>query len=125
MRSFQFMASHRTEFRDAIERREEVLPGVTVAGERVTSGFGQPVVSPPALAGALDPTAFDQAAIFEAVERRVQRSDVKADGPPRAVRNQLADFVAVPTAFFEQGEDEEFGASALQFAFELWRGHIS
>src|SRR5947209_5434011 len=80
---------------------------------------------PSALADALDPAPFDQPAVLEAIQGGVQRRDVKADGPARPRVDQLSDLVAVAPAFFEEGEDEELRAPALQLPFELLRGHIS
>src|SRR5262249_38215494 len=67
--------------RDPVERSEKILPDVALAGQRLAAGRRQLVVAAPALAGALDPAALDEAAVFETVERGIERRDVEADGP--------------------------------------------
>src|SRR4051812_2775963 len=109
------MASGGANLRDAVQRREEVVPDAALARERVPAGAGQLVVAPPALSLPLDPPAFDQAAILEAIERRIERGDVEVDGAVGALGNELADLVAVSAPLLEQREDQEFGAAALQF----------
>src|SRR5690349_14576154 len=111
--------------RDAIQRREKVLPDVALAGERLAPAPRELVIAAPALAGALDPAPFDQAAVLEAVQRRIERCDVEGDRPARAGGDQLSDLVAVALPLFQQRQDQQLRAAALQLPFELLHGHIS
>ena len=57
--------------------------------------IGITALTAPALTGALDPAAFDQPFVFEAIERRIQRRDVKTDGSLRSLADQPREIVAV------------------------------
>src|SRR5204863_7845830 len=109
----QAEGSRRPDLRDAVQRDEERVPHAALAGQCLATGAGELVIAAAALAGALDPAPFDPAAIFEAVERGVERRDVEADRPVRPLGDQLADVIAVPRPLFEQRQDQQFGAAAL------------
>src|SRR3954469_25967349 len=109
---------------DAVQRGVEALPHAALARERLPAGARQLVVAAAALPGPLDPAPFDQPAVLEAVQRRVERGDVEADGPLGTAGNQLADLVAMPLALFEQREDQELGAPPLQFVLEFVPRHL-
>ena len=110
--------------RDAIERHEEGLPDVALAGEHFLPGGGETVVAPAPLAGALHPAAFDEALVFEPIQRGIERRDVEADGAVGSFGDQPADLVSVPLALFEQGKDQHFRAAPLQLAFKEHRAHM-
>src|SRR4029077_12660966 len=54
------------------ERRDEPAPVFALIGEDAASGLGDAVVTAPALPGLLDPASLDPAAVFEAVEGRIE-----------------------------------------------------
>src|SRR4030095_10805646 len=115
--------------RHAIERRDEVSPDAALLREHLAACGGEPVVASAALPGFFDPAPVDQAFACEAVQRGVERGDVKRDGAIRAFVDQPADVVAVSILFFEEGEDHNFRAAAFQFALErcghdVWSHHI-
>src|SRR3989441_2627659 len=114
---------------DAIQRQEERVPRRTLCRERFSARAREAVVAPTPLSRTLDPAPVDQALVFKAIERRVQRRGVKGDGAVRPFFDQLADFVAVALAFVEQRQNEDFGAPPLQLALEqscrhMWRDYI-
>src|SRR3989442_6419458 len=114
---------------DAIQRQEERVPRRTLCRERFSARARQAIVAPTPLSRTLDPAPVDQALVFEAIERRIQRGSVKGDGAVRPFVDQLADFVAVALAFVEQRQNEDFGAPPLQLALEqscrhMWRDYI-
>jgi len=53
--------------------------------------------------------------MFESVEQRIERCDVKANRAARALLDEFADFVPVPWAGFDERKNEEFGTSFLPF----------
>src|SRR5450830_1577105 len=114
----------RPNLRHPVQRDEERVPDAALAGQRRAPGARELVVAAPALPGALDPAAFDQAAVLQPVQRGIQRGHVEADRAVRSLRDQLADLVAVTPALFEQRQDEQLRAPAIQLPFEGVGGHI-
>src|SRR5438876_695414 len=102
--------------RHAVQRVEERAPAPALGIEHFLARSREMVETPPAAAAALHPLARDQAAAFEAVERRIERGHVERDGAVRPLVDQLGDLVAVAIAFFEQREDEHRGAALPQVA---------
>src|SRR5215217_3929547 len=80
---------------DAADGFDELAPGVALRGEDFAPVGGQPVVAPAALAVALDPAPLNPPAPLKAVEQRVERGDVEAEEPARALLDEAADVVAV------------------------------
>ena len=77
------------------------------------AAFGDPGITATSLAGLLDPAAFDQRALFEAIERGIKRRHRE---PHRAAGPDLdlaSDLVAVVIGFVDQRQDEEIGAAFL------------
>jgi len=72
---------------------------------------GQPVIAPPALAALLHPLALNPAALFQAVQQRVQGRRVKTERTFGSPLDQLADFVAVAWQGFQQREEQQLGAA--------------
>src|SRR6478736_2787972 len=99
----------------AVERDKEGVPHAALPRQGGAAGLRQAVVAAPPLAGLLHPASFDQAAILELVQRRVERRDMEIDRAVGSIGDQPADVVAVARLFFDQGEDQHFGAAALQF----------
>src|SRR5712692_6064657 len=104
--------------RDVVHGAHEVAPDAELLLEHFSAVHGQPVITPPALAGLLHPAAVDEAALFEAVEQGIEGSDVEAQDAAGAGVNQLAELIAVPRAVLEQRQDEQLGAAFLQLAVE-------
>src|SRR5437870_4495536 len=102
--------------RHAVQRVEERAPAPALGVEHFLARSRETVETPPAAAAALHPFAGDQAAAFQAVERRIERRHVERDGAVRPLVDQLGDFVTVAVAFFEQREDEHLGAAFAQIA---------
>src|SRR5687767_13701394 len=91
--------------RHAIDRLREVLPDRSLPLEHAAAAWRQAVIAPPPLTGLLHPAAFDHALRFEAIQRRIERGDVKGDRAVGAPVDQHADFLAVALALLEQRED--------------------
>src|SRR5580765_645329 len=102
----------------AIDRDEERLPHRAFAGQLLAAGRRQFVVPPPALAGFLHPAAFDQAIIFESIQRRVERGDLVGERALRLLADEPADLVTVPRAIFDEGEDQKVCRAFLQLLRE-------
>src|SRR5262249_27501117 len=71
-----------------------------------------------------------EAAVFETVERRIERRGVEADRAVGALVDQAADLIAVALPVLEQGEDEDFRAPTLELSLQrrhdhMWRDYIS
>ena len=116
--------------RHAVERGEELLPGVALRGQHLAPLGRQLVIAAPALAGLLDPLPLDEPAPLQAVEQRVERGDVELEHAVGALADELCDFVAVARAVLHQRHDEHLGAALLQLAVEdtcdvhMWFRHI-
>src|SRR5688500_6931635 len=96
---------------DQRERRDEAAPVFSLRSQYGAAAVGNAVIAPAPLAGFLHPAALDQAALLEAIQRRVQR---RHGEPDRAVGSELdlpADLIAVMVGLVDQGEDEEIGAA--------------
>jgi len=65
---------------DAVDRLREVVPRRSLPHKHSAAAGRQTVIAPPALSGLLNPSSFDPAAFFEAIERGIERGDVKRDG---------------------------------------------
>src|SRR5687767_9579090 len=116
--------------RHAIDRLREVLPDRSLPLEHAAAARRQTVITAPPLTGLLHPAAFDHALRFEAIERRIERGDVKGDGAVGSLVDQLADFIAMTLALFEQRQDQQLGTTALQLPLQhrpthIWAGTIS
>src|SRR5262245_14531328 len=67
---------------------DERLPRLLLAREDAAAVRGQPVESPPSLAGLLDPCPLDPPALLEPVEQRIERVDVEHEAAGRARLDQ-------------------------------------
>jgi hypothetical protein len=56
------------------------------------------------------------AAFLEPVEQWIEGGGAESDGAARALLDQLADLIAMPRSRFDELQDQEFGASLLEFA---------
>src|SRR5690349_16417241 len=81
--------------RDPGHSFDERFPALQFCGQDFSSGRGDFVVAPSALARFFHPTALQTAALFEAIQQGIQRSDMKLQSAIRAKLNLLADVVAV------------------------------
>src|SRR5215813_1756508 len=80
--------------RDAIDGGDEPLPPLALLGEHRASVAGETVVAPPPLSRLLDPGADDPAAALEAIEQRIQRSDLELHVALGALFDDLTDLIA-------------------------------
>src|SRR5262249_26966179 len=78
----------------------------------------QRVEAAPPLASLLHPAAAQPAALFEAVEERVERGDVEFQLALRLRLDQLADFVAVALALLDDRQDDQLRRPLLQLPLE-------
>src|SRR5579864_1807931 len=100
---------------DTIECNEELFPTRSLLDQSSASGGRDSVVSPASLPGLLDPPAFDEATIFEAIERRVERCHVVAQCAARAFTDEAANLVAMSRPVFHERQEEQVGAPFLEF----------
>src|SRR6187200_1704125 len=80
---------------DGVDRGDIGAPGLAVLLERAPAVGRKAVEAALALAGLLDPAALDQAAIFQAQQRRIERRQGVGQPPAGACLDQLTDLVAV------------------------------
>src|SRR5688572_6548785 len=96
--------------RHAVQRRDELVPEAALPLQHLAALGGQLVEAAAALARFLEPPALDETALLEAVEHRVERGNLEADGALRARFDQLADLVPVPLPVLQQRQDQHLGA---------------
>src|SRR3989442_15476903 len=92
---------------DTVQRQEDRVTGGMLFRERASARPREAVITAPPLPSTFDPASFDQALLFEAIERRIQRGGVKRDGAVRSLFDQLADLVAMALAFIQQRQDKK------------------
>src|SRR5215208_5554241 len=78
---------------DSVYRPDEGLPAAALSGQYLLPLGRQSVIAPPPLARFFDPAALNPAALFQPVEKRVKRGDVKLQHAFRTRFDQLADLV--------------------------------
>src|SRR6476661_6014100 len=88
--------SRRRHAGDAVECVEEVAPDLSPYAEHGPPLGGEAIEAAAALAGLLHPAPFDPAALFELVQKRVQRRRLELEPAVRPLVDQLRDFVAMP-----------------------------
>jgi hypothetical protein len=74
---------------------DECIEGPLLVGAHSPT-FGGELVDAAALAGLLDPGAFDPPALLEAIQQRLQGVDMERQLATGPHLNQLAELVAVP-----------------------------
>ena len=83
---------------DLVDGGHEFVPGAALGLQEFASGGRQPVAAAAALAGLFQPAAGDQAAILQAEQDGIERSDAEADLAFGTLFNQFAEVVAVARA---------------------------
>src|SRR5262245_66242024 len=68
---------------DAVDGGDEFAPRAALRLEDAGASGCQAVIPPAALAGLLDPTALDPAALLEPVQQRIQRGDAELEHAAR------------------------------------------
>src|ERR1019366_1083905 len=120
--SFQSGIFHSSDAADGLDER---LPALPLGSQDLAPLRGQPVIAPAALAALLHPSALDPAALFQAIQQRVQRRRVKTERALRSLLDQLADFVAVAGRSLEQREPKQLRAALFPLAVDRFVFHIS
>src|SRR5262245_53634558 len=95
---------------------EELFPLLALRGQDGAAVSGDLVVATPALSRLLDPAALDPFALFQLVERRVQRGEVERQCAARSFFDQLRELVAMARLVVEKREDHDLGSAFLRFA---------
>ena len=90
---------------------DEIEPGGALGLQDLFPLGRQPVIAPPPLASFFHPSSGNESTLFQPVEQRVEGGHVELQHSVRALFDQLADFIAVPRAVLDQGENEEFCAA--------------
>src|SRR5689334_9964614 len=101
-----------------VDGGDELLPEIALVGQGLTAVRGEAVVTAAVLTRTLDPSAGDQAAVLEAGQDGVERSDPELQAAAGDDLDLFADFVAVARPVFDQGQHEHLGAAFLEFAAE-------
>jgi hypothetical protein len=89
----------------------EILPTFLFGAKGFAALGCEAVIAAAALLGFFDPASGDPTFLFEAVEERVEGSDVEFESAAGAELDELGDIVAVAGLVFEEGEHEELGAA--------------
>ena len=100
------------------------IPGLALSRQHALTCRRQPIEAAPALARLLDPRPLDPAALFEAIEQRIERIEVEHQPAVRPRFDQLAKLVAVPGSGLQHGQHEQFGGPFLQFSVERGRVNV-
>src|SRR5688572_12137844 len=95
---------------DLADRADELAPAIPLRLQRLPASRSQAIITPAALAGFFDPAASNPAAFFEAIKKRVKRSDIEMQNATGAHLDELADFITVPRPVLDQGKDQKFRA---------------
>src|SRR5580658_4112638 len=109
---------------DLVDGGHKFVPGAALVLQKLASRRRQAVQAPPPLARLFQPAAGNQAAILQAKQNGVERSDAKADLPLATLFNSLAEVVSVARTRLKKGENEEFGAAFGEIAikhYSLWK----
>src|SRR5215213_5835404 len=106
--------SLRDDTRHAVERGEELAPGIALRGEHFSPFRCQLVIAAAALPGLLHPLPLNPSAFLHPVEQRVQRSYVELQHPPGPLPDQLRDLIAVPRGVLDQRQDQQFSTPLFQ-----------
>src|ERR1700691_4185617 len=96
--SFQSCIAH---LHDAIDGAGKGAPADALVGERFAAACGEPIKTAATPASRF-PRSRHPAAAFEAVQQRVERSDMETDHACGAFSDEFADFIAVARLVFEQ-----------------------
>src|SRR6185312_15914710 len=103
---------------NALHGSYKFKPRVALLLQDLASGGRELVIAAAALAGLFHPAAKDPATLFQPVQQRIKRRDVEGERALRLLLNELADFIAVARAGFQQGKDEQLSAAFLEFTVE-------
>src|SRR5687767_5788353 len=95
------------------------MPAGPLLEQHLLAGRQELVVPPPTLTGLFQPVAVNPSAPLHAIEHRIERPDVKPEHAAGAIVDQPGDLVAMPLPFFEDRQDHQVGAAALQLS--VWR----
>src|SRR6185369_4584215 len=103
---------------DAIERGEEIGPGLTLFVQDFAAGGGDFVIASSALAGFFNPSALNPAASFEPIEHRIKRGDVELKHSVGTLFDEFGNFISVTRSVFDQRQNQHFGTSSFDFEIE-------
>ena len=98
---------------DLTQRGDESPPLLALRLEDALPRVGDAVVAASALPGPLHPAPANQPALFEAIERGVERSEREAERAVRPLFDLAGDVVAVQRLFVDEREDQQIGAAFL------------
>src|SRR5687767_7751621 len=104
--------------RDEIHGVHKRFPRDALPGEHAPSFGRQTVEAPSPLSYFLDPTSLQPSALFQSIQKRIQRRDVELQLPARARLDELADLVSVTWTRFKDRENDELCRSLFQLAVE-------
>src|SRR5262245_3548029 len=103
---------------DEAHRGHERLPGVPLTGEDTASLRREPIESAAALAGFFHPAPLQPAALFEAIQQRIQRRDMEFQLAAGLAFDQPADLVAMPRALLDNRQDDQLRRPLFQLAIQ-------
>src|SRR5688572_822132 len=104
--------------RDETHGLDKVFPSVALAREHAAPFSRQTIETAPSLTGLLHPSALQPAAFFQAIQKRIERRHMEFELSARARFDELADFVSMTRARFDDRQDDELGGTLLQLAIE-------
>src|SRR5436190_12747885 len=99
---------------------DEFAPAFALRLQDLLAGWGEPIVTATALPCFLDPASSDPAPLFQAIEKRIERSDIEAQMSAGTQLDKLANIVAMPGPILHQRQDQQLGTAFLQLAIKDW-----
>src|SRR6516225_144622 len=102
---------------------EELPPLLALRGEDLAAFRGDLVIAAPTLSRLLDPASLNPLALFQLVERRVERREVESQRTTGSRFDQLRQLVAVSRLVFQKCEHDEFCGAFLGFTDRAGERH--
>src|SRR5262245_36252821 len=100
---------------EVLDEGEELTPFLALRREELAAAGRDAVAAPPALVRLLYPASLNQAALFEFVERGVERGEVERQRAVGSFVDQLHELVAMTRCVLEKRQHDEFCGPLLGF----------
>src|SRR5688572_22615943 len=103
---------------DGVDRLDVRLPRLALPREHTAAFRREAIEAALALAGFLDPSPFDPAAVLETEKRGIESRQREGEAAAGAGFDELADLVAMARAGFDERQHQHLGAALLQLRTE-------
>src|SRR5580692_11051489 len=110
---------------DTAHRLYKSLPVAPLPCQNLATFSSEAVIASAPLIRLFNPPTLHQLPLLKPVEKRVERSDMEAQGSCRSCFDQLANVIPVAGLLLQQRENEQFCATLLPLTIGIVRGfHI-